>query len=65
MVRNMASQAIQPALPPGTFMRVLMILVAVVSGIALTACGVSADGPGQPHRNQAGPYIGGGAGVGF
>jgi hypothetical protein len=62
MIRNLADQAIRQALPPGTFLRVVTILVVVVSLIALTACGDSDDRSQQPHR---GPYIGGGAGVGF
>ena len=48
-----------------TSVRTLTILVAVLSVIALTACGGAGDSSGQPHRNQAGPYIGGRAGVGF
>jgi hypothetical protein len=46
-------------------MRIFAILLAVLSVIALAACGGSGDGSEQPHRNQSGPYIGGGAGVGF
>jgi hypothetical protein len=43
-------------------MRFLAILLSV---IALSACSGSDDHSEQPHRNQTGPYIGGGAGVGF
>jgi uncharacterized lipoprotein YehR (DUF1307 family) len=46
-------------------MRTLTILVAVLSVIALAACGGSGDDSEQSHRNQAGPYVGGSAGVGF
>jgi hypothetical protein len=46
-------------------MRMLIILVAALSVIALMACSRSDDGLGQPHRGQSGPYIGGSAGVGF
>jgi hypothetical protein len=49
----------------GTFMRMLTTLIALLSAIALTACAGSDDGSEQPHRSQAGPYIGGSAGVGF
>jgi hypothetical protein len=40
-------------------------LIAVLSLIALTACPGSSDDSGQPHRGQAGPYIGGRGGVGY
>jgi hypothetical protein len=46
-------------------MRMLTTLIALLSAIALTACAGSDDGSEQPHRSQAGPYIGGSAGVGF
>jgi hypothetical protein len=49
----------------GTFMRMLSVLVVALSVIALTACSGSGDDSGQPHRGQAGPYIGGSGGVGF
>jgi hypothetical protein len=39
--------------------------MAALSVIALTACAESNGGDGQAHRGQAGPYISGGAGVGF
>jgi hypothetical protein len=43
-------------------MRMLTILVAVLSMLTLAACSGAADDSERPHR---GPYIGGGAGVGF
>jgi hypothetical protein len=46
-------------------MRTFTILVAALFVIALTDCSESADDSGQPRRGQAGPYIGGSAGVGF
>jgi hypothetical protein len=46
-------------------MRMFTLLVAALSVIALTACNGSTDDSGQPHRGQAGPYIGGSAGAGF
>jgi hypothetical protein len=49
----------------GNTMRILPVLAAALSLIALAACGGSDDGSGPARRNQAGPYIGGAAGVGF
>jgi len=46
-------------------MRILTILVAVLSVIALAACSGSADDSGQPRRGQTGPYIGGNGGIGY
>jgi hypothetical protein len=46
-------------------MRMLTIFMAALSVIALTACATPDSGDGQSHRGQAGPYINGGAGVGF
>jgi predicted small secreted protein len=45
-------------------MRLLTILVVALS-LALTACSGTGDGTDRPSRGQSGPYIGGGAGVGF
>jgi hypothetical protein len=50
----------------GTFMRMFTILVAALSVIAVTACSPPpADDSAQPHRGQAGPYIGGSGGFGY
>jgi uncharacterized lipoprotein len=46
-------------------MRMLTILVAALSVIALAACAASDGGDGQARRGQTGPYIGGSTGVGF
>ncbi len=46
-------------------MRMLTTLIALLSVTALMACTSPDDSSGQPRRGQAGPYIGGGAGVGF
>lgn len=43
-------------------MRMLALLLAALSVIALTAC-AAADN--DAHRGQSGPYISGSAGVGF
>ncbi|MEA2739025.1 MAG: hypothetical protein QOH05_2332 [Acetobacteraceae bacterium] len=45
--------------------RVVTIFLAAFLVIGLTACAGSDNGSQQPHRGQAGPYIGGGAGIGF
>jgi hypothetical protein len=46
-------------------MRMLTIVIAAMSLIALTACAAPDNGDGQAHRGQSGPYISGGAGLGF
>jgi uncharacterized lipoprotein len=46
-------------------MRMLTILVAALSVIALAACSESANESGQARHGQTGPYIGGSGGVGF
>ncbi|HEY0184596.1 MAG TPA: hypothetical protein VGC09_17485 [Rhodopila sp.] len=46
-------------------MRIFTILIAALSVAVLSACGSAGDGSEQSRRNQAGPYIGGSAGVGF
>ncbi|HET6608815.1 MAG TPA: hypothetical protein VFG62_19225 [Rhodopila sp.] len=46
-------------------MRMFIILVAALSVIALAACSGASDSSLQPHRGQAGPYVGGSGGVGF
>ena len=46
-------------------MRMLAILIAALSVLALTACSQSGDDSGHPRRGQAGPYIGGGAGAAY
>jgi hypothetical protein len=43
----------------------VLTVVAALCVIALGACSGSDDGSEEPHRYHAGPYIGGGAGVGF
>jgi hypothetical protein len=48
-----------------THMRMLAILIAVLSLLAVTACSGSGDDSGQSHRGQTGPYIGGSGGAGF
>jgi hypothetical protein len=49
----------------GTFMRILTLLAIVLSMIALTACAGAGDTSQQSRRNQAGPYLSGGGGIGF
>ena len=65
--RRTASQCHSTALGQtrGTFIRMLISLVALLSAIALTACTAPDDGSEQPHHGQTGPYIGGAGGVGF
>jgi hypothetical protein len=46
-------------------MRIVRTIIIGLSMIALTACSGSDDRSEQPHLYQAGPYIGGGSGVGF
>jgi hypothetical protein len=46
-------------------MRIVRIIIVGLSMIALAACSGSDDRSEQPHHYQAGPYIGGGSGVGF
>ena len=60
-------QADDPAIHPPRrpFMRMLTILIAALSLIALAACSRSDDDTGQSRRGQAGPYISGSGGVGF
>jgi hypothetical protein len=46
-------------------MRVLTMIVAALSIMALAACAASDENAEPTHRNQTGPYIGGAAGVGL
>jgi hypothetical protein len=46
-------------------MRILTTLAAVLSLIALIACSNAGNGSEQSNRNQAGPYLSGGGGIGF
>ena len=43
----------------------MLTVVAALCVIALAACSGSDDRSEQPHGYQAGPYIGGSAGVGL
>jgi uncharacterized lipoprotein len=43
----------------------MLTVVAALCVIALAACSGSGDRSEQPHGYQAGPYIGGSAGVGL
>lgn len=46
-------------------MRLFVVLALILSVMTLAACGGSGDDSGQYRRGQSGPYVGGGAGVGF
>jgi predicted small secreted protein len=45
-------------------MRLLTIL-AIALSLVVTGCSGTGEGTDRPSRGQSGPYIGGGAGVGF